>query len=65
LNKNYKYIREVYKSYAGVSPNNGVPSIGTNVFQEITNNCGLIDNELLKLSDLDLEFISTNAGIKN
>lgn len=24
-----------------------------------------MDNELLKLADLDLEFISTNAGIKN
>ena len=25
----------------------------------------MVDGELLKLADLDLEFISTNAGIKN
>jgi hypothetical protein len=55
----------VYKSFAGVSPTNGVPSIGQNTFQEIINSCQLIDGELLKLSDMDLEFISTNAGIKN
>mmetsp|Transcript_26785 Transcript_26785/g.25810 ORF Transcript_26785/g.25810 Transcript_26785/m.25810 type:complete len:162 (-) Transcript_26785:686-1171(-) len=61
----YKSIREVYKSYAGISPCNGVPSIGSNVFQDIVNSCGIIDGDLVKLSDIDLEFISTNAGQKN
>lgn len=65
LRSNYKYIREVYKSFAGISPCNGIPSIGTNTFQDIANSCYLIDGELLKLSDMDLEFISTNAGLKN
>ena len=42
------------------------PSIGSNVISEIAsiwNN--LIDNHTLNLSDIDLEFVATNAGIKN
>jgi hypothetical protein len=39
--------------------------LGTNCFQDLANGCSLVDGELLKLADLDLEFISTNAGIKN
>ncbi len=38
-------------------------SIGTNVFSEIVYNCpSLIDSKHVKLSDVDLEFISTKAG---
>lgn len=48
-----------------MNPCNGVPSLGTNTFQDLANGCQLVDGELLKLADLDLEFISTNAGIKN
>ena len=61
----YKPIRECYKYYAGIGPSNGVFSIGQNSFQEIANKTEMVDNENLKLSDMDLEFISTNAGIKN
>jgi len=61
----YKGIRETYKYFAGMNPTNGVPSIGQNTFGEIANHGNVVDNELLKLSDMDLEFISTNAGIKN
>jgi len=40
-------------------------AIGTNVFTEILSKCfGLIDGKQLKLSDVDLEFISTKAGSK-
>lgn len=40
-------------------------SIGQNVFSDvISNSDGLVDNKKLKLSDLDLELVSTNAGNK-
>lgn len=43
-----------------------IPSIGTNVFGDIvTNLSDLIDYKTLKLSDIDLEFISTKAGGKS
>lgn len=59
------YRREIYKYFAGISPTNGIPSMGQNTFQDLVNGCQLIDGESLKLSDIDLEFISTNAGLKN
>jgi hypothetical protein len=60
----YLYRRETYKNYSAVSPSGLIPSIGTNVFGDILNNFGndLIDYKSLKLSDIDLEFISTKAG---
>jgi hypothetical protein len=40
-------------------------AIGTNIFSELISNCeGLVDHKTLKLSDLDLEFVSTKAGNK-
>ena len=42
------------------------PSIGSNVISEIVASCNnLVDNQTLNLSDIDLEFVATNAGIKN
>ena len=59
----YKYIREVYKYYSAVSPAGQVFSIGTNAFSDIITNCeGSLDGRTLKISDLDLEFVATNAG---
>ena len=65
LRENYKLLRETYKYYAAIAPAGLIPSIGSNVFSDILSNCeGAIDNKTLKLSDLDLEFVSTNAGVK-
>lgn len=58
-------MRETYKYYAGISPCGNVPSIGQNVFNELVNRTTIIDGSSVKLSDIDFEFIATNAGIKN
>jgi hypothetical protein len=62
LKMNYKGIREMYKFYAGIQTNNGVPSIGSNTFGDCVNSFNIVDGDLLKLSYLDIEFISTNAS---
>ena len=61
----YKPIRETYKYYAGISPCGHIPCIGQNAFNEIINLTNIVDGKDLKLSDIDLEFISTKAGNKN
>ena len=56
------FRRETYKHYSAVAPSGLVPSIGTNVLGDIVANCpNLIDYKTLKLSDIDLEFISTKS----
>ncbi|CDW87404.1 UNKNOWN [Stylonychia lemnae] len=63
LKGNYRYIREAYRYFSAVNPSGLVFSIGTNVFSDIIYNCpSMLDSKLLKLSDVDLEFISTKAG---
>ena len=62
LKENYKKIRETYKYYAGVSLVNGVPAIGTNVLSEFITSINLADGKLVKLSDIDVEFIATNVS---
>ena len=58
--------RETYKYYAGVDPIGCLFCIGTNTFTDVANNCaGLLDQKNLKLSDIDLEFVSTKAGKKS
>jgi len=62
-------MREAYKYYGAIGPNGMIASIGTNVFAEILNNVNtsqykLIDEELLKMSEADLEFVATNAATK-
>lgn len=65
LKENYVYFRETYKYYSAVAPAGMVFSIGTNTFSDIVSNCqGIVDNDTLKLSDLDLEFVATNAGVE-
>ena len=59
------YRREIYKHYAAVAPSGQVPSIGINIFGDIISNFeNLIDYKLLKLSDIDLDFVSTKAPSK-
>ena len=69
LRKFYKGIREAYKYYGAIGPNGLVASIGTNVFAEILSNVNtpetkLVDEDLLKMSEADLEFVATNAATK-
>ena len=63
----YKWFREVYKFYAGSDPMNDIFCIGINVFGDLIVNQipGFIDGRFLKLSDLDLERIQTNANETN
>ncbi|CAI2375065.1 unnamed protein product [Moneuplotes crassus] len=65
LKKNYKHMRELYKYYSSVSPMGNIFCIGNNTFNDIISHFdGIIDNQTLKLADIDLEFVSTNAGPK-
>ena len=62
---NFKYRRETYKYYSAVAPNGYICSIGSNVYSDIVSNCdGFVDGTTFKISDLDLEFVATNAGTK-
>ena len=58
----YPRLRETYKYLSGISPANGVPSIGQNVFSELVTQAKIADGKLMKLADIDVEFISTNAA---
>lgn len=55
--------RDSYKFFSAVQPSNGIFSIGTNVFNEIVSSLGVVDKISLKLSDVDLDFVATNAGV--
>ena len=67
LRKKYMLIRETYKHMACVAPSGNIASIGTNVMNDLVSQCnGLVDYKYIKLSDVDLAFIATNAtGTKN
>lgn len=55
----------MYKYYAAVSPAGSIFCIGGNVFSDIMSRFDdLIDGNTLKLADIDLEFVSTNAAMK-
>jgi hypothetical protein len=46
-----------------VDPAGTIWCIGVNTYTEIFSSCtGFIDNKTFKMSDLDLEFVATNAG---
>ena len=57
----------MYKYTAGVDPMKDIFCIGTNVFSDLCTNglSGFVDQKYLKLTDLDLERIKTNASEKN
>ena len=60
------FSRETYKHESAISPAGMYPSIGGNVINEMISSCkDLVDNHTLNLSDVDLEFVATNAGVKN
>ena len=57
------YSRETYKYFSAVDPAGLIMCIGVNTYTEIISNCsGFIDGKTFKMSDLDLEFVATNAG---
>jgi len=66
IKSHYKAFREAYKYLGAINPAGLYPSIGSNVLTELIANCNsLVDNQTLNLSDIDLEFVATNAGTKN
>ena len=56
------FRREAYKYFSSLNPSGQVPSIGLNIFSDIIYNLNLIDYRTLKLSDVDLVFVSTLAS---
>jgi len=60
----YKWFREMYKFTAGSDPMNDIFCIGLNVFSDLIISVikTIVDGKCLKLSDLDLERIQTNAN---
>jgi NLR family CARD domain-containing protein 3 len=62
LDNLYCYSRESYKYFSALSPSGTVPSIGLNTFSDIIYNLQVIDYRTLKLSDVDLIFVSTLAS---
>ena len=63
----YKYFREVYKFTSGSDTMGDLFCIGTNVFSTLIQEeiPTLIEGKFLKLSDLDMERISTNSNEQN
>ena len=59
----YKFFRETYKYLAGINPQKELMCISSNTFgafaQEMPN---FVDMKTIRLADIDLEMISTNAG---
>ena len=49
---------QTFKAYSGIYITNGVPSISCLVFQDLIKNLGIE----MSLSNIDFEFIATNAG---
>lgn len=64
LKEHYRLMRECYRYYAGSNPCGIVPCIGQNAFNEIINATGIVDQNIIKLSDIDFEFIVTKSGAK-
>lgn len=63
----YWHFREVYKYVAGSDPMGDIFCIGVNVFSDIftTGMPKFVDGKYLKLTDLDLERIKSNANEQN
>lgn len=62
LKTHYRLMRECYRYYAGANPCGIIPCIGQNAFHELVSATGIIDHAILKLSDIDFEFIVTKSG---
>jgi len=61
MKKYYKTIRDIYKYHSALDPCNNVFAISENVIFDIIKKANAIDNESLKIPDVNLEFITTNT----
>ena len=62
LRPRYRIFRESYKYLSCLAPAGNIPSLGTNALTDIMLRCGdFVDYKMIKLSDVDLGFIATNA----
>ena len=63
LRPRYGTFREAYKHLACLAPSAEIPSLGANLLSELLLRCGdFVDYKYIKLSDVDLAFIATNAS---
>lgn len=66
LKSQYKYIREAYKYYSGVSPQGRMPCMMSGTIGEMFSNCpDFLDGKSIKISDIDLQVIACNGGRKS
>ena len=62
LRPRYGLFREAYKHLSCLAPAGNIPSLGTNILSDTMLRCGdFVDYKVIKLSDVDLAFIATNA----
>ena len=55
-------LRETYKHLACLAPAGNIPSIGSNLLSDVILHCNdFVDSKAMKLSDVDLAFIASNA----
>ena len=63
LRPRYGTFREAYKHLACLAPSAEIPSLGANLLSELLLRCGdFVDYKYIKISDVDLAFIATNAS---
>ncbi|KAL4496017.1 hypothetical protein ABPG72_015439 [Tetrahymena utriculariae] len=64
MKKNYRMIKNCYKFFSSVSMVGDVPGIAQNQFSNLLIKCKVADGKLLKISDGDICFITTNASLE-
>ncbi|EAR90533.1 hypothetical protein TTHERM_00120790 (macronuclear) [Tetrahymena thermophila SB210] len=64
LRKKYRMIKNCYKFFSSVSMVGDVPGIAQNQFSNLLLKCKVADGKLLKISDGDICFITTNASLE-
>jgi NLR family CARD domain-containing protein 3 len=63
LRKNYRWFRESYKYISGLDPQKDLFCVSlTEYSNQVQQMYNMVDGTTLKLADLDLEFIATNAA---
>lgn len=61
LSENYYVLRECYRYFSGISPSNGIPSIGTNALNELISQSTIADGKLMNVSEIGIDFAATNV----
>jgi len=57
----YRAIKDTYKYFAAIGVSGDLFSVPINAFTEFLNQAGIVDGKLIKLSEIDILFITTNA----